>query len=190
MADNSVEQDGGILAAVHKLVDRQAIHDCLTRYSRGVDRFDRELVLSCYHPEAIDDHGAFVGGPEQFTEWAIGLHTQAQRVTHHHITNHTCEIDGAEAHTETYFIFSAVNHDETTWLGGGRYLDRFEKRDGEWKIATRYCVVEWAGEMNPFATPFADIADVHVNGVPSRDSSDPSYRRPLTNGRALRFPKE
>ena len=45
-------------AQIKHLIDRQAILDCLTRYCRGMDRFDRALVLSAYHPDAIDDHGA------------------------------------------------------------------------------------------------------------------------------------
>ena len=27
---------------------------------------------------------------------------------------------------------------------GGRYLDRFEKRDGEWRIARRRYVLDWS----------------------------------------------
>ena len=38
--------------------------------------------------------------------------------------------------------------------------------------------------------PFADIADVHVNGTPGRNAADPSYLRPLINKRARRFPRQ
>jgi hypothetical protein len=31
------------------------------RYSRAIDRLDRELLLSVYHEDAVDDHGVFVG---------------------------------------------------------------------------------------------------------------------------------
>jgi hypothetical protein len=31
--------------------------------------------------------------------------------------------------------------------------------------------------------PFADIPDIHLDGVPSRSQDDPSYRRPLTSTR-------
>ena len=174
--------------AVQQIIDRQAILDCLMRYSRGVDRFDRELVLSAYHPDAVDDHGAFVGSREEFIDWAFDLHEKGQITTQHHLTNHSCEIDGDTAHSETYYIFTARNRDESIWTAGGRYLDRLERRGGEWRIATRYCLVEWSGTVEGGEIPFADIPDVHSNGVPSRDRSDPSYRRPLTNKRAKRFP--
>ena len=182
--------DQETLTAVRQLIDRQAIHDCLMRYSRGVDRFDIDLLRSVYHPDATDDHGEFVGSPEEFIQWVVPLHEKGQITTQHHLTNHSCDLDADMAHTETYYIFTARNRDETVWVAGGRYLDRFEKRSGQWKIATRYCTVEWSGTINEGPIPFADIPDVHTNGEPSRDRSDPSYRRPLTNQRAKRFPKD
>src|SRR3989304_5192387 len=51
------------------LVAQQEIRDVLARYTRGIDRMDRDLVLSCYHAGAYDDHGAFQGTAEDFTEW-------------------------------------------------------------------------------------------------------------------------
>ena len=38
--------------------------DAIHRYCRAVDRADRDLLVSVYHPDAIDDHGLFVGGPD------------------------------------------------------------------------------------------------------------------------------
>ena len=44
-----------------QLADREAIRECVLRYSRGVDRLDVEQMKSAYWPEATDDHGRFVG---------------------------------------------------------------------------------------------------------------------------------
>ena len=41
-------------AEVQALVDRSAITDRLHRYTRGMDRHDREMVRSAYHDDAID----------------------------------------------------------------------------------------------------------------------------------------
>ena len=77
------------------------------------------------------------------------------------------------------------------WAAGGRYDDRLERRDGSWKIAFRYTILEWSGMVPETQVPlFKDLADVHRNGVPSRSREDPSYRRPLTNLRALQFPDD
>lgn len=66
-------------------------------------------------------------------QWGNALH-EADFLAHtHNITTHNCEIDGDEAHTESYVIFVLRRKDERTVLvGGGRYLDRLEKRDGDW----------------------------------------------------------
>jgi hypothetical protein len=175
--------DSKTLASLVHLLDRQDILDCLTRFSRGMDRFDRELLLSAFHPDAIIAAGDFVGGPEPLYEWASTTHEQGQSATHHNLLNHTCDIDGDVAHAETYFLFAARNRDETNWLAGGRYIDRLERRDGQWRIAVRTNVIEWSGMVPTMPIPFAHVPGIHLNGAPSRSKHDPSYRRPLTNKR-------
>ena len=44
----------------------QQIADVIYRYARGIDRLDFDLVRSCYHPDAYDDHGSFKGSVEAF----------------------------------------------------------------------------------------------------------------------------
>jgi hypothetical protein len=118
------------LAEIERLLDRQAILDCLTRFSRGMDRFDRELFLSAFHADATIAAGEFVGGPEDLYAWAADLHEQGQIATHHNLLNHTCDIAGAVAHAETYYLFVGRNRDDSNWMAGGRYIDRLEKREG------------------------------------------------------------
>lgn len=176
------------LARLEQMLERQDILDCLIRFSRGMDRFDRDLFLSAFHPDAIIDAGVFVGGPEQLYAWASDLHEQGQTSTHHNLLNHSCEIDGDVAHTETYYLFAARNRDQTNWMAGGRYVDRLERRDGSWKIALRCNAIEWSGMIPSMAIPFADVPDIRANGAASRDRQDVSYRRPLTNRRDPRLP--
>jgi ketosteroid isomerase-like protein len=161
------------------LCDRQDILDCIHRYCRGVDRFDRDMILSVYHPDAIDDHGLFVGGREQFADWAIAYHRQFQEATHHIVTNHHCELDGDTAHTETYWLFSGINKDGPSSLHFGRYIDRFERRNGRWAIASRACVIEWHAALGPLPMPPEALAAYAAVGVTTRDRKDKSYQRPL-----------
>ena len=175
-------------ARMDRLLDRQDILECLTRFSRGMDRFDRELFLSAFHSDAIIAAGPFVGGPEKLFDWASQLHQQGQSSTLHYMLNHSCEIDGDIAHTETYYLFTGRNRDDTNWTAGGRYIDRVERRDGEWRIAFRTNAIEWSGMVPTMPIPFLDVPDVHRNGVPSRSKDDPSYRRPLANSREMSIP--
>jgi hypothetical protein len=153
-------------SAISELTDRQAIYDCLVRYCRGMDRFDRELLRSAYHDDALDDHGEFVGSVDGFIDYYFAYHTKYQDRTIHNLGNHSCEIDGDTAHCETYWTFTAHNKQEPLRSSGtGRYIDRLEKRGGKWRIAARICVI--------------DGTDSHSFLPTSRDKSDPSYMRPL-----------
>jgi hypothetical protein len=176
------------IARLELLLARQDILDCLIRFSRGMDRFDRALFLSAFHPDAVIAAGEFVGGPEHLYDWARDLHEQGQSATHHNLLNHSCELDGDTAHTETYYLFVGRNRDETNWLAGGRYIDRLQRRDGEWKIALRTNAIEWSGVVPTMAIPFAEVAGIHLNGAPARSKEDLSYLRPLTNRRERNFP--
>jgi hypothetical protein len=176
------------LARLEHQLERQDILDCLIRFSRGMDRFDRELFLSAFHSDAVIAAGEFVGNPVALYDWASKLHEQGQSSTHHNLLNHTCDIDGDLAHTETYYLFVGRNRDETNWIAGGRYIDRLERRVGEWKIALRTNAIEWSGMVPTMPIPFAGVPDINLNGAPSRSKADPSYRRPLTNSRKLHIP--
>ena len=180
--------DPDTFARLERLLARQDILDCLIRFSRGMDRFDRELFLSAFHPDAVIAAGEFVGDPVNLYNWARDLHEQGQSATHHNLLNHSCDIDGDTAHTETYYLFVGRNRDDTNWLAGGRYIDRLERRDAVWRIALRTTVVEWSGMLPSTAIPFADVADIHLNGAPVRNREDLSYLRPLLNRRKAQLP--
>jgi hypothetical protein len=178
-------------ARLGELLDRLDIEDCLKRVSRAIDRFDRTLFLSAYHPEAVIDAGSMVADPATLYAGVAALHHAGQSATLHHLTNHVCEIDGDVAHAETYFLYVGRNRDGTNWAAGGRYNDRLERRAGAWKIAFRYTIMEWSGTVAATDVPlFANVPDVHLNGAPARDPTDPSYRRPLSNRRQLTMPDD
>ncbi len=177
-------------ARLEQFLDRQDILDCLTRFCRGMDRFDREIYLSAFHDDAVIAAGPFVGSASDCYDWAVPLHEAGQNATQHCLLNHSCDIDGNSAHTETYYLFVARNRDDSNWLAGGRYLDRLEKRDGEWKIILRTNLVEWSGTSPTLPLPFAELGDIDLNGSSSRNRDDPSYQRPLTNRRAFANPAD
>jgi hypothetical protein len=168
--------DQDLAAAVREIRDRQEIYDCILRYCRGIDRLDRELLLSAYHHDAIDDHGVFVGPVDKFADHVFELHGTHQHRTQHHITNHRCEIEGHVAHAESYYIFRSLNKQPPLYTNAsGRYLDRLERRDGRWAIAARICLVEIRNE-HWAPTGFEGDSD-YMPALRSRE--DTSYRKPL-----------
>jgi len=180
--------DADQLARFECLLARQDITDCLMRFCRGMDRFDRDLFLSAFHPSAEIAAGDFVGGPADLYEWAHHMHERGQIATQHNLLNNTCDIDGDTAHSETYYLFAARNLDESNWIAGGRYFDRLERRDGQWRIMLRTNAIEWSGVLPTMPIPYADVPDIGVNGISARDRSDPSYKRPLVNRRDTHNP--
>lgn len=175
-------------ARIDALIDRQDVADCIARFARGMDRFDRPLFLSAFHDDAVIAAGPFVGAADALYDWAMGLHAAGQEATHHNLLNQQIEIAGDDAHVETYYLFVGRNHDTTNWMAGGRYLDRLERRDKIWRIALRTTLIEWSGMVPTLPLPFGDVPGLSDNGVATRDRSDPSYQRPLTNRRSLLTP--
>jgi hypothetical protein len=159
---------------------RQDILQCIYRYAHGVDRLDREMLLSAYHLDAIDDHGICVGTPAQFADYFFEFNQKRKFATHHNIGNHLCDLDGDIAHTETYYIYVSRNTDDPPMsMAGGRYIDRFEYRDGRWAIAARKCTIEWDWGTDDAVLPEDMLAAFAAVGEISRDRKDLSYDRPL-----------
>jgi hypothetical protein len=179
-------------AALRELLDRQAILDCIHRYTRGMDRHDKELALSAYHPDAIDDHGLYCGLAKDFIDWACWFHDRNQTLHHHYVTNHSVELDGDTAHAETYWLFVGVNKDPAhpLMMSGGRYIDRFEWRQGKWGIAARACIIEWQGDLTQVNAPPEFAAAAVAAGVPAWNKSDVSYQRPFNVKRPPMAPIE
>lgn len=174
------------------LLDEAEIRRVLYRYVRGIDRHDPELVRSCYHADADDNHGNFSGTRDEFVAWAAE-DTAQYAFTSHHLTNMIIEVCGDVALVETYAL--TANAGDTVagtgkdFVGGFRYIDRFEKRDGVWGMVMRNNYVEWTSAVPALESPIGDVPDHYLNGVPSRDRDDPSYQRPLVNRRARNIPQ-
>jgi hypothetical protein len=171
-----VEMNGEDATLLRELKDRQEIYDCLMRYCCGVDRLDRDMLLSAYHPDALDDHGHVVGPVDRFADNILAMHSERQHRTQHHITNHRCTIEGDVAHAESYFIYRAVNRNPPVHtLASGRYFDRFERREGRWAIAARICVTDIMDDGH------APTGLEHTKKYlpSSRDRNDTSYNIPV-----------
>jgi hypothetical protein len=147
--------------ALDELLAKQEIAEVVARYCRAADRMDWELMRSCYHPDATDDHGSYRGSVDEFLGWAWdvrGRHT----MTMHFIGNQLIELRGERAACETYgiaFHRGAPDKPHFNLVNGFRFLDRFERRGGgPWKIAARVVVTEWSrldDEAGRWAVPEA-----------------------------------
>jgi hypothetical protein len=161
---------------IQRMLDKAEIRDVHLRYCRGVDRMDWDLVRSCYHLEATDDHGAYKGGIDGFIAWVSSGLPRFESTTHF-TGNQLVEVDGDSAWAEHYArvyhrrgaTFEAPAAD---LIVNVRYVDRMERRDGEWRIASRVLIAD-SDRLDPVAATWVDMPL-----TPSRrDKTDFSYQR-------------
>lgn len=154
------------------MLAERAIQRVLTTYSRGVDRFDFEAVRSCYWPDGTDDHGSFTGGVDDFITFVQKSLTRFER-TAHFLGNMLIDVELGRgvARSETYAVAfhrytDPAGHPTDMWAGL-RYVDRFERRDGQWRIKTRVCAFDW--RRTDRVEGDGGFADSYVRGLRSRD---------------------
>jgi hypothetical protein len=120
---------------------REQIAQVLYRYCRGWDRRDEDLIRSCYWPEGWLTHGVYDGPAADFV--GFGLSRTAHVLGVRHVINNVMiELDGDRALSECYFAAihrrpAASGQGEEDYFLEGRYIDRFERRSGEWRILRR-----------------------------------------------------
>lgn len=166
-----------------RFMARQEILEVLARYARGVDRADAELLASCYHDDATEEHGTTYSGPAR--DYVAGAVERIRLMgpMAHYLTSSHIEFDGDTAWVETYVLtFARLTGEEGSaidTLTGGRLCDRFERRNGAWRIAHRRMTFDWNRDMasnEGWCRGLFDAADPRFHrGTKSRD--DLSYQR-------------
>jgi hypothetical protein len=156
--------------AVQVLLAKQEIYEALMRYCRGVDRGDGDLMRSASHEDAFDDHG--VGG--RALAWdmakAYGDSEPVWEHSQHTIGNCLIEVDGDTAASEAYvtcvhrFSHADIEYD---FVIAGRYVDRWERRGGAFRIAHRTAIWDWV-RTDPvdakWPGPDAEVPKSHWGG--------------------------
>ncbi|MEO8296862.1 MAG: nuclear transport factor 2 family protein [Burkholderiales bacterium] len=148
--------------SLQRIADRLAIQDTMYRWCRAVDRLDLDGMRAVFHPDAIDNHGAYNGGVDGLIDWIRNRHRDIP-FSMHAISNILIEFAGPDtALVETYIRttqrYPAEARQALAQLSGGqggaegsamdlftcsRYIDRFERRNGEWRILRRAVVADW-----------------------------------------------
>lgn len=132
-------------AELRAFLDREKIKDCLVRLARGEDRRDAALISGAYWPDSVTDYGVFRGDFAEYLAWVVPG-SDAILCTQHVLGQSFIQLEGDKARVETQVIsYHRVNMgtEERDTTIGGRYLDRLEKRDGEWRIAERTMLYDW-----------------------------------------------
>ena len=134
-------------SALQRALDEIELRNLYFRYARGVDRLDPELLRSCFHEDAYITTRNREVRDDFVKNVMVGL--SRFKMTQHVTTNVWVEIDGDTAKGEAY---AQANHrapgengePDTDYRWGGRYVDRFERRDGVWKFSDRVVIHDMA----------------------------------------------
>ncbi len=171
-------QGSPIMDAVQQLLDKQAIAEILYRRARAGDRADAELAHTCYHPGATERHGLFDGTAVEFIDVASFTRPKPGspiRGMHHVVTNILVDFDDADhAFCESYHVAWCQMTDGTDATIGGRYLDRFERRDGRWAIVHRDVIFDWS-RVEPETEKFWEKHPAMPFLFGKRGADDPLY---------------
>jgi len=157
--------------------DRFAIQDLAALYMRGLDRLDGALLEAQFWPEAQCEYGVFSGTSADFAAFCMTMLKEHQR-NHHMLGQHLIDfVSPDEAFGEVYYqayhrVFDESGAPHDLFIAG-RYVDRYERRSGVWKIAYRSELVDWlrddpASDAMLAAAPFI---------LGQRKPADPLYHR-------------
>lgn len=159
---------------IDELLAEAAIRDLHARYCRAADRMDFELLRTCFHPDAVAEFGFFTGGVDAFVAMAKEMLATFTGTTHF-IGNQLVEVDGdhawAEHYTQASHRYAAdAEGPERDYVTLIRYVDRAERRDGDWRLVRRVLVLDSAR-----TDPVPDLGPKPRGPRGRRDRSDPSY---------------
>ncbi len=160
-----------------ELLDKQAITELINSYCNAADRHDHVKMRELYFDDALDDHGSFFKGLAMDFIDKLPEIQAPMEILHHNVTTVNLKVDGDYAEGEIYIIaFHKVKTENGSLdlLIGGRYFDKYRKRDNVWKFAHRAVVADWANLHQPSIVNLDNpiIAGAYI-GKPGPD--DPSY---------------
>ena len=165
-------------AQIQELLDKQAITELIYTYPRGLDRMDKDILLSIGHPDAKMKFGK-TDFPSwaAYVDWLIKAHNDMVG-NNHRITNILVKVNGDKAVSEctgTATLLVPKEGDpslyEERWMHS-RYLDTWSRRDGKWGLDDRKTVIDY--RRISYVAAEEVKKNYQIGGRTGRD--DPSYK--------------
>ena len=152
------------------LLDKQACSETLARYCRALDWLDAEALKTVFTADADLDYGFFQGRRDAFIPVVMDIERRFLR-RWHLIANAIIQVTGDTAEGESYGLAAAVAEREgrmVTDVFGGRYLDRFVGRAGQWQITKRVYVLDWQRSFETDSSQIPLAGDLRPDWPPER----------------------
>lgn len=161
--------------ALQRLVDESEIRRIRRLWAFARDQGDWDTVASLFHPGAPVSISWYNGNAEGFVANSRRLFTQIapEARSKHWFGNDRLTLNGTRALLETDVEVRARDKIDGLFFDftyEGRFFDRFEKRDGAWKIAQWTCLYDSdrAAPAVPGAIPPGFFDGLELRGVESR----------------------
>ena len=176
--ENSKAQEKDRL--LQQLVDREAIRDCLLRGALGNDLQDAVLWKSAYWPDAYEDHAWYRGNAHAFVDETVPMLVDMMDEAWHQVGNMMIQVEGDHARAQTYYFsycrLKQPNEGRRDLFAGGRYVDKLEKRNGEWRIIERFTKSDWVRNFDDSIDWNASSMNGYVPDYTMRAPDDPVRR--------------
>jgi hypothetical protein len=146
------------------LLAEREITRVILQYARGIDALDFALVRDCFHADARIEYGkAFAGNLEEAMTWLESALPRLQGTLHTFAPPWIdLDLEAGTADCETRSVNSALYPPEADGsanqnVSGTLYYDKFERRDGRWRLVFRRNAQAWRVNMNDIPDPVPPI---------------------------------
>lgn len=176
---------------VSGMTERRKIQKVYENYGHGIDRLDEEAYRKAFWPDAQINYGTRESiTPEQHWQGHMQNAFKAYgKAWAHLLTNQSIDLNGDVAHVETYLTVMFIPKEtggradrQSIWAG--RYIDKLERRHGEWRIAVREYMPHFAMKADTSAYDMWQDKDYFAGATSNcaqqaAGRHDVAYARPL-----------
>lgn len=130
--------------------EKDAIREVMARYCHALDAglFDEVASLFAEDGEWTTDYGSAVGRPAIEALLTRNVPRKGEGPQRKHfITNIIIKIDGDTAQSRSDYLIIRESENGLIPVMSGTYMDKFEKRDGQWRFRRKELIHDIAGDM-------------------------------------------
>ena len=174
-ASTAVNRASSVATLVAQLTAVEAqlsINQTIARYCRALDWLDESLLRTCYTADAYINYGFYKGSVEGFFPVVMEIERAALHRSHF-LSNVAIQLEGSFAEVECYGIATSTLDGNTLNIFGGRYLNRFQQIEQDWKMSRSEYVLD-----HHFSTTMPPLGDAmgELQSGTGLDSMHPLFR--------------
>lgn len=165
---------GDLDARLRDMLDHHEIRQVLAEYCHACDRADAAMMAACYTGgDSFDDHGLIRAPGPDYARQMTAIMLDRSEAVWHVLGQSLIKVDGDSASAETFFLgyMRVRGQDGAPRLNqlAGRFVDRLERIEGNWKIKHRTCVRDTSITLRVEE----DMQASYGLAAGTRDASDP-----------------